>query len=425
MTFADKLAPSRQKRLLSIDGGGVRALLALETLARIEAVLRERLGRDDTFRLAEFFDFIGGTSSGAILATCLSLGMPVSQVRDVCLASTRAMFVKAGLRRRFWYKYDDTNIATGLRETFREYLTDEDRAAGRDDITLGSMALRTLLLVVMRNATTDSPWPLSNNPYAKFNDRARADCNLDVPLWQLVRASTAAPTYFPPEEVRLGTQRFLFVDGGVTPYANPALLLFLMATGAPYRLQWPTGPDRLLLVSVGTGHVRHRRPDLRATDLTLLYNVAAIPTALLDAAEYQQDLLCRMFGRCRKGGPLDEEVGTLIEQVDEGDAQGGGAHSGPRRALDPLFTYLRYDADLSEAGLAELGLDQIRSDDIQKLDSIEGVDGLRAVGQAAARQVEPADFTDFVPSAVHSGGTVANWTPRPPPPGPSPHERPS
>jgi predicted acylesterase/phospholipase RssA len=408
MTFADKLVPSRQKRLLAIDGGGVRALLALETLARIEAVLRERLGRDDTFRLAEFFDFLGGTSSGAILATCLSLGMPVDQVREVCLASTRAMFVKAKLRRRFWYKYDDTNIATGLRETFREYLTDEDRAAGRGDITLGSTALRTLLLVMMRNATTDAPWPLSNNPYAMFNDRARPDCNLDVPLWQLVRASTAAPTYFPPEEVRLGDHRFLFVDGGITPYNNPALMLFLMATGAPYRLQWPTGPDRLLVVSVGTGRARHRRPDLRASDLNLWYNAGAIPMALADAAEYQQDLLCRMLGRCRKGGPLDLEVGTLIDGADGGDVEGGAGGSVPRRALEPLFTYLRYDADLTETGLAELGLDQIRPDDIQKLDSIEGVDGLRAVGQAAARQIEPADFADFVPSVVHSGGTVAN-----------------
>ena len=56
-------------------------------------------------------------------------------------------------------------------------------------------------MMVMRNHSTDSPWPVSNNPYAKYNDRSRDDCNLDLPLWQLVRASTAAPTYFPPEVV--------------------------------------------------------------------------------------------------------------------------------------------------------------------------------------------------------------------------------
>jgi patatin-like phospholipase/acyl hydrolase len=67
-----------------------------------------------------------------------------------------------------------------------------------EDMTLGSDKLQTLLLLVLRSATTDSPWPLSNNPSAKYNDRNRADCNLLLPLWQLVRASTAAPTYFHP-----------------------------------------------------------------------------------------------------------------------------------------------------------------------------------------------------------------------------------
>ena len=49
-------------------------------------------------------------------------------------------------------------------------------------ITLGSAALRTLLLVVMRNATTDSPWPISNNPDAKYNTFDRDDSNLRIPL---------------------------------------------------------------------------------------------------------------------------------------------------------------------------------------------------------------------------------------------------
>lgn len=392
MNFTDKLQPSPQKRLLAIDGGGVRVLLSLEVLARIETVLRERLGRDESFRLSEFFDFLGGTSAGAIVATCLSLGMSVSDVQEVCLASTRAMFVKAGFRRRLWYKYDDTNIATALRDVFRQHLTDADRQASRTDITLGSTALRTLLLVVMRNATTDAPWPLSNNPQAKFNDCSRSDCNLNIPLWQLVRASTAAPTYFPPEVVQLGDHQFLFVDGGVTPYNNPAFLLFLNATAAPYHLEWPTGADRMLLVSVGTGRIRHRRPDLRANDLTLLYNVAAIPTAFGSGNELQQDLLCRVFGRCRKGEPLDEEVGSLIESPGEQR----------EHALPRLFTYMRYNADLTQAGLARLGLGDLRVEDVQKLDSLDGIDALRAIGKAVAREVEADDFADFATVESHA-----------------------
>jgi uncharacterized protein len=383
-----KLLATPTKRLLAIDGGGVRGLLAIEILWRLESVLRESLGRDETFRLADYFDFVGGTSTGAILATCLALGMPVAQIREIAVAAVRDMFSKAGFGRRFWYKYDDEHIASRLREVFRGFLTDEDRQAGHTDITLGTPALRTLLLVVMRNATTDSPWPVSNNPRAKFNDPSRPDCNLGIPLWQLVRASTAAPTFFPPEEVQLGPERFLFVDGGVTPYNNPALLLFVMASAPPYRLEWPAGPDRMLIISVGTGRVRHARPGLRAADLNVLYNAAAIPGALLSATQVEQDLLCRTFGRCRKGDQLDQEAGTLI------DTPG----SNTVRAVPPLFTYLRYDADLSESGLAALGLPDLQPDLVQKLDAVDSIEALRTIGVAAARQVEPSDFAGFLAS---------------------------
>ena len=46
--------------------------------------------------------------------------------------------------------------------------------------------------------------------------------------------------------------RFVFVDGGVTPYNNPSFLMFRMATLPQYRVNWATGEKNLLLVSVGT-----------------------------------------------------------------------------------------------------------------------------------------------------------------------------
>ena len=229
------------KRLLAIDGGGIRGLIALEILDAVERTLAARTNAGPDFVLADWFHYIGGTSTGAIIATGLSLGMTVEQIRSFYLGQGRAMFGRARLLNRLRYRFEGGPLAEALRGAF---------GATR---TMGSADLRTLLLVVLRNATTDSPWPLSSTPAARFNDRALADCNLDLPLWQVVRASSAAPTYFPPEAVEIGSRRFLFEDGGVTPYNNPAFLLFLMATSAPYRLQWPTGPERLKLVSVGTG----------------------------------------------------------------------------------------------------------------------------------------------------------------------------
>src|SRR5271156_4801550 len=71
---------------------------------------------------------------------------------------------------------------------------------GRLD-TLEPRCLKTLLLVVTKNLTTDSAWPISSNPNARYNDPASPQNNLKIPLWQIVRASTAAPVYFPPEVV--------------------------------------------------------------------------------------------------------------------------------------------------------------------------------------------------------------------------------
>ena len=61
-------------------------------------------------------------------------------------------------------------------------------------------------MLVMRNHSTGSPWPVSNNPAAEFNDPDLPECNFKLPVWQLVRASTAAPVYFPPDTINVGVE---------------------------------------------------------------------------------------------------------------------------------------------------------------------------------------------------------------------------
>ena len=120
-------------------------------------------------------------------------------------------------------------------------------------------------------------------------------------MWQLVRASTAAPTFFPPEVVTLADGKprptFVFVDGGVTTYNNPAFLAFQMATAAPYRLNWATGATSCCRLG------RHRRcgegtPN-SGRDMHLIYNASAFPWALMNAAAAGWDMACRMLGDCR------------------------------------------------------------------------------------------------------------------------------
>ena len=206
---------------------------------------------------------------------------------------------------------------------------------------------------------------------------------MNLPLWQLVRASTAAPTYFPPEVVTVGGSDFIFVDGGVTMYNNPAFQLFLMATVEPYNLSWPTGEDQMLLVSIGTGLNPNANSLLQPEEMNLIYNASSIPSALMFAAQNEQDLLCRTFGNCLSGDEIDREVGNLI---------------GKKGPVHPkLFTYMRYNAELSKAGLASLGLEHIKPEDVQALDSVEHIPQLQEVGRAvAARDVKIEHFAKFL-----------------------------
>ena len=369
MTLTERISTPGPKRVLSLDGGGIRGVLSLQILKRIESLLRDATG-NPRLRLSEWFDFIGGTSTGAIIAACLSIGMEASQIEEFYRSCARDVFRRASLVERFWYRYEKDRLAGKLRE-----------ALGAET-TLGAEKIQMLLLLMMRNATTDSAWPVSNNPRAVYNDRARTNCNLSLPLWQLVRASTAAPSYFPAERIRVGSQPFLFQDGGVTPFNNPAFQMFLMATAAPYRVNWTATPESLLIVSVGAGSQTAASPDLSVFDLDLAATAWAVPQALISGMQMHADMLCRLFGECRFGLQLDREVGDLI----------GAAAPGGRK----LFSYVRYDAELSAGVLAGLGLGHIRAERILPLDSYASVAELAETGRAIAEfQVSLAHFAGF------------------------------
>jgi hypothetical protein len=117
----------------------------------------------------------------------------------------------------------------------------------------------------------------------------------------------------------------------------------------------------------------------------LLFNATSVPAALMFAALNEQDLLCRVFGQCLAGDPIDREVGDLI------------GSSGPLAQSEKLFTYVRYNADLSPQGLEALGLGTIKPEKVQKLDAVDALDDLRRIGSAAAGiQVRAAHFSKFL-----------------------------
>jgi patatin-like phospholipase/acyl hydrolase len=382
-----RMAAPGPKRILACDGGGILGLISVEILAKLEADLR--VARNDPkLVLADFFDFACGTSTGAMVAACIAAGLSMDRIREFYVGSGEQMFDKASVFKRLRYSYNDEPLAEKLRTELNRALGHD---AGAPPATLADKGLRTLLMMVMRNHTTDSPWPVSNNPLAKYNQRDRKDCNLNLPLWQLVRASTAAPTFFPPEVVTFapGTPdeySFIFVDGGVTTYNNPAYLAFQMATAAPYKVNWATGADRMLIVSVGTGGAAKARPGLEADDLWLLDHAKNIPSALMNAASAGWDMTCRTLGECRYGGEIDREFGDMVA------VPGSANWTGSK-----LFSYVRYDPDVSRKGLDDLGLEKIDPAKVQVMDSVKYIADIQRVGTTYAQaHVKPDHLRGFV-----------------------------
>lgn len=364
----------RPKRILALDGGGLRGILSLGILERVEDLLRERHGCGDGFRLCHYFDLIAGTSTGAIIAAALAQGRSVGELTDKYFSLGRRVFERSLFRQVLLRaKYDEQALVSELKDLFGV------------DTTLGGPELLTGLLVVIKRLDSGSPWPVSNNPRGRYfiagaNGRMG---NRDYPLWQVVRASTAAPSYFEPETITINGGRNVspvtgsFVDGGVSPFNNPALQALMYASLEGYRVGWETGADRLLLVSVGTGAVD---PAVSMAKLTASHAVRALKSVLQDCAVLQETML-QWMSASPTARMIDRELGEL-----EGDLLSGA----------PLISYLRYNVDLRPENVRSLDGTLAATDTVPSLsamDAPENMEILHRLGRlAAARDVRETDF---------------------------------
>jgi hypothetical protein len=362
------------RRVLALDGGGIHGLFTLEILAELETRLRALHGGGRAeWRLCDFFDLVAGTSTGGIIAAMLAFGYSVAEVQKLYIDGADEIFAKARWYQRLKYKFTDDRIAARLRTLFAE--------ADGTPAKLGTERLRTLLLVTMKNGTTGSAWPICNHPASRYNDRKTrgAASNLEIPLWQIVRASTAAPTFFPAQEIVVMGKKQQFLDGGVTPYNNPALIAANFALLPEYGVGFPAGEEKLLLVSIGTGRREMRYGTGEIQDMTVLSHAISVIQTLMDEVAVEQDILCRVLGRCRFGAPLDRELGELT-QADPAQ---------PRR-----FSYVRYNHTYSAEEVTS-ACQAHRSS--WALDSLALIPVIRAAGARYAREnVDLAHFQGFL-----------------------------
>jgi len=283
-TLDEHLFGAGPKRILSLDGGGVRGLITLGMLKKVEAVLEARHGPD--LRLCDYFDLIGGTSTGALIAALLALGHKVDQIISLYRDMIPNIFYRRSLLQGISAKFDSSAFASAIDKVIGDFL----ERSGRDRHDVGGLRMNSPLIltglaIVAKRIDTGSVWVLTNNPRAKYWD-ANSQLwrkhlvetksteffpNSDYELRTIVRASASAPFYLDGVELRISKDEVgHFLDGAVSPFNNPCQELFLMTTlrvvdGAwneekvsPYGFGWPTGADNLLLLSLGCGSWRHR-----------------------------------------------------------------------------------------------------------------------------------------------------------------------
>ena len=219
------------KRILSIDGGGIRGLIPALVLAEIE----EKTGR----ATAENFDLIAGTSTGGILAVGLSkdggAGKPAFSAKALA-----GLYEKRGkdiFKRSLWKGVcsiggiaDELYPCEGIEKVLKEYF---------GDATLGSGLTKTLI-------TTYDIW----NRQPVFLKSWKAE-HRSVPMKNAARATSAAPTYFEPARISVGGETKYLVDGGVF-INSPCVSAYVEALKI-----FPDERDFFVL-SLGTGELVRR-----------------------------------------------------------------------------------------------------------------------------------------------------------------------
>lgn len=356
----DKLTKSGPKRILSLDGGGIRGVITLGYLKRVEEILAEQHPHITNFRLCNYFDLIGGTSTGAIIATALALGYSVEQIIDLYEKFGREVF---GCKSMLWIKnrYSHKALVDAMTPILMEY-------------NLGSDKLQTGLCIVTKNATTNSIWPFINHPNAKYYHR-----NKTLRLLDLVRASTAAPTYFKPQDLLVkeegGKKTYhSFIDGGVSVANNPSLTLLMIATIKKFPFKWNMDEKQLMLLSVGTGEVEGSSIFKGKRNPSKLFWAMNAYQFYAEDASWQN----RGIMQWLSDSPTKEELDREINDLD-----------GDYLASKPLVHYLRYNLVLNTKNIERLTRKKLNAKEVSELselDAVQYMEDLKSLGSFHAEE---------------------------------------
>ncbi|KAG5589007.1 hypothetical protein H5410_039521 [Solanum commersonii] len=236
--------------VLSIDGGAIRGIIPGVILAFLEGEL-QRIDNNPDARLADYFDVIGGTSTGGLLAAMITT--PNENNRPFAAANeTVPFYFEHGPRifsRRPLFpiipgpKYNSTYLMQVIKEKMGE--------------TRLSQTLTTEVVISAFDIKTNKPVIFTKSSLAESPE-------LNAKMYDICYSTAAAPTYFAPHSFVTTTSNgdpyeFNLIDGGVATVGDPALLSVSVAMkhaedeDPAFASIKSLNYKKMLLLSLGTG----------------------------------------------------------------------------------------------------------------------------------------------------------------------------
>ncbi|MEM9544553.1 MAG: patatin-like phospholipase family protein [Bacteroidota bacterium] len=322
-SLIQKITSASPKKILSIDDGGARSLISIGILNQIEKILRIKHD-DSNLLLSDYFDLIGGSSTGGLIAAFLSKGLSVTEVASICLNHFPHLYKKK------LFSIDIFNPRFNSKY-FKNFLY---RFFG--STTMASNEWKTGLCVTMKRLNPPALWFATNIPTGTYFNQTERMLASDVLL-----ASMASPGIFDPQKIRLenGVEAY-FVDGGLSTAKNPALHLFLLAINNSGELKWDKGEENLLVTSIGAGN--WPKPIKRGKPRILNW-FTEIPNIVLDDANKYNQLILQGMSNSPTAKNIDVEFGNFSTNL---------------FSSEPMLSYIRYNADLTKLGLNEIGIEK-------------------------------------------------------------------
>ena len=242
--------PKKQVRILSLDGGGIRGIIPATIMEYVERELIRKT-KNPNARIADYFDMVVGTSTGAILGcfyltpnngTGSSSRYTATQALEIYSKRGHEIFDKS--KRRGWL---------GLRQLFNATNFSPKNLEAIFLETFGDLRhhelLKPCIVTSYDMARGEAVFFNSHEPREKHSKR-------QFYVRDVVRSTSAAPTYFPPAKIRnLATgEELVNLDGGVFAN-NPTMCAYAEARTTNFEhlgIENPSAKDMLIL-SIGTG----------------------------------------------------------------------------------------------------------------------------------------------------------------------------